>query len=84
MSRQVKTFDEVIEFLETHADDLAGAGDVATADAFSDIIKFLEDEKQIHIPKIVINEGDCLRCPSCGKLVFHKVGRCYDCGQKFE
>ena len=32
--------------------------------------------------KPVINEGDCLRCPSCGNLVFHKSGRCWDCGQR--
>ena len=79
---QFFSFDEVIEFLETHADDLAGAGDVATADTFSDIIKFLEDEKQIHIPKIVIDEGDHYRCPSCGKSLGYKVGRCYECGQR--
>lgn len=31
--------------------------------------------------KIVEDEGDCLRCPNCGNLVFHRTGRCYDCGQ---
>lgn len=84
MPRQVKTFDEVIEFLESHADDLAGAGDVATADVFSDIVKFMEDEKQLHIPKCVDNEGDHYRCPTCGGLLGYTRGRCYDCGQKLE
>ena len=75
-------FDDYIEFLENLADELAGAGDYINSDNCVEVIRFLEEQKQLHIPKVVDDEGDCLRCPSCGNLVFHKSGRCWDCGQR--
>ena len=75
-------FDDAIEALEVLGDELAGAGDIGNADMVSDIIKLLEDEKNIHTAKPVVNEGDCLRCPNCFHIVYSHMGRCFDCGQK--
>lgn len=75
-------FDDHIEFLEQLADELAGAGDRINSDNCVEVIRFLEEQKQLHIPKIVIDEGDHYRCPSCGKSLGYKVGRCWDCGQR--
>lgn len=76
-------FDDAIEFLEALADDLAGAGDKVTADTLSDVIKMLDDEKQLHIAKPIVDEGDCLRCPHCFHIVYRRNGRCINCGQRF-
>lgn len=76
-------FEDAIECLEILADELAGAGDRLNADSLSDIIVLLEEQKQLHIPKHVDNEGDCLRCPNCFHIVYHKNGRCIECGQRY-
>ena len=75
-------YEDYIENLEVLADELAGAGDIANADFLSEVIRLLEDVKNLNIAKPVENEGDCLRCPNCFRLVFSHSGRCYDCGQK--
>lgn len=75
-------FDDYIEFLEQLADELAGAGDRINSDNCVEVIRFLEEQKQLHIPKLIINEGDCLRCPTCGSLMYSWNSRCTDCGQR--
>lgn len=76
--------DDAIEFLETLGDELAGAGDYINADNITEVIKLLDEHRQLDIPKIALNEGDCVRCPNCGHLVYYHKGRCYECGQRYE
>ena len=78
----MKKFDNAIECLEVLADELAGAGDRGNADMLSEVIGLLEEQKQLEIPKKIINEGDCRRCSNCGSLIYYRIGRCYDCGQR--
>lgn len=33
--------------------------------------------------KPVINEGDCLRCPNCGHIVYGRFGACDGCGEGY-
>lgn len=75
--------EDAIEFLEELGDELAGAGDRINADNITEVTKLLDDIKQLNIPKRIENEGDCLRCPNCGHLVYTKKGRCWDCGQRY-
>lgn len=76
-------YDDAIEFLETLGDELAGAGDYINADNISEVIKLLKESKEIHNPKIVIDEGDCVRCPKCFHIVYGLNGRCWECGQRY-
>lgn len=73
---------DLLKDLENLQDELAGVGDTANADTVAKAIRLLEQSEEIHIAKLVINEGDCLRCPHCGKLVYSWDGRCFECGQK--
>lgn len=75
--------DDYIEGLTVLADDLAGAGDRGNADFLSDVIKYFEDQKELETPKKIIDEGDVLRCPGCGHIVFRLNGRCWECGQRY-
>ena len=75
-------FDDLLKDLENLQDELSGVGDVANADTVAKAIRLLEESEEIHIAKPVFNEGDCLRCPHCGKIVYSWDGRCYECGQK--
>lgn len=76
--------EDYIEGLEVLADELAGAGDRGNADFLSDVIKYFEDQKELETLKLVENEGDVLRCPNCGSIVYGKMGRCWECGQKYK
>ena len=78
----MKKINDAIEVLEEIADEMAGAGDYINADNLSEIIQLLDDLNQRDVPKIVIDEGDHYRCPSCGKSLGYKIGRCYECGQR--
>ena len=33
--------------------------------------------------KIVEDEGDCLRCPNCGSIVYFRRGTCDSCGERY-
>lgn len=75
-------FEDHIEFLEELSDELAGAGDYINSDNVALVIQFLEEQKQLHVPKVCDSDGDRLRCPTCGSLIYHRIGRCVECGQK--
>ena len=75
-------FEDVMEGLEILGDELAASGDRGNADFVSEVIGFIEEQRQLHIAKLIIDEGDCLRCPNCGNIVYRKNGRCVKCGQR--
>lgn len=75
--------DDAIEFLEALADELAGSGDRINADNLTEVIKILDERKELDVIQRVEPEGDRSRCPRCLKFVPSNMGRCWWCGQRY-